>query len=89
MRNLEVNSYSKSPVLTSYGYHIVYKKAQKDKPELKDVKDDIKEEIATEKKNNDKNLYYKALISMREDAKLTFVDTKLGDEYKEYVNNYK
>ncbi len=89
MRNLEVNSYSKSPVLTSYGYHIVYKKAQKDKPELKDVKDDIKEEIATEKKNNDSNLYYKALISMREDAKLTFVDTKLGDEYKEEVNKYK
>ena len=89
MRNLEVNSYSKSPVLTSYGYHIVYKKAQKDKPELKDVKNDIKEEIAKEKKNNDKDLYYKALISMREDAKLTFVDTKLGDEYKEYVNNYK
>lgn len=89
MRNLEVNSYSKSPVLTSYGYHIVYKKAQKDKPELKDVKDDIKEEIAKEKKNNDKDLYYKALISMREDAKLTFVDTKLGDEYKEEVNKYK
>lgn len=89
MRNLEVNSYSKSPVLTSYGYHIVYKKAQKDKPELKDVKNDIKEEIAKEKKNNDKDLYYKALISMREDAKLTFVDTKLGDEYKEYVNKYK
>lgn len=89
MRSLEVDSYSKSPVLTSYGYHIVYKKAQKDKPELKDVKDDIKEEIATEKKNNDSNLYYKALISMREDAKLEFVDTKLGDEYKEYINSYK
>ena len=89
MKSLEVDSYSKSPVLTSYGYHIVYKKAQKDKPELKDVKDDIKEEIATEKKNNDKNLYYKALISIIEDAKLTFVDTKLGDEYKEEVNKYK
>ena len=89
MRNLEVGSYSKSPVLTSYGYHIVYKKAQKDKPELKDVKEDIKEELATEKKNNDSNLYYKALISMRDEAKLEFVDTKLGDEYKEYINNYK
>ena len=89
MRSLEVDSYSKSPVLTSYGYHIVYKKAQKDKPELKDVEQDVKEILAKEKKNADSNLYYKSLISMREDAKLEFSDTKLRDEYKEYVNNYK
>ena len=89
MRSLEVDSYSKSPVLTSYGYHIVYKKAQKDKPELKDVEQDVKEILAKEKKNADSNLYYKSLISMREDAKLEFSDTKLRDEYKEYINNYK
>ena len=89
MRSLEVDSYSKSPVLTSYGYHIVYKKAQKDKPELKDVEQDVKEILAKEKKDADSNLYYKSLISMREDAKLEFSDTKLRDEYKEYVNNYK
>ena len=89
MRSLEVDSYSKSPVLTSYGYHIVYKKAQKDKPELKDVEQDVKEILAKEKKNADSNLYYKALISMREDAKLEFSDTKLRDEYKEHVNKYK
>ena len=89
MRSLEVDSYSKSPVLTSYGYHIVYKKAQKDKPELKDVEQDVKEILAKEKKNADSNLYYKSLISMREDAKLEFSDTKLRDEYKEYVNKYK
>ena len=89
MRSLEVDSYSKSPVLTSYGYHIVYKKAQKDKPELKDVEQDVKEILAKEKKDADSNLYYKSLISMREEAKLEFSDTKLRDEYKEYVNNYK
>lgn len=89
MRSLEVDSYSKSPVLTSYGYHIVYKKAQKDKPELKDVEQDVKEILAKEKKNADSNLYYKSLISMREDAKLEFSDTKLRDEYKEHVNKYK
>lgn len=89
MRSLEVDSYSKSPVLTSYGYHIVYKKAQKDKPKLKDVEQDVKEILAKEKKSADSNLYYKALISMREDAKLEFSDTKLRDEYKEYVNKYK
>ncbi len=88
-KELEVETYSKTPVLTSYGYHIVYKKAQKAKPKLKDVKDDIKELLAKEKKDADTNLYYKALIQMRADAKLEFVDTKLKEEYDKYINQYK
>lgn len=87
-KNLKVGTYSKTPVLTSYGYHIVYKIAQKDKPKLKDVKDDVIEVLAKEKKNNDSNLYYKALINLRKEAKLEFIDTKLSDEYKTYVNKY-
>ena len=88
-KNLEVGKYSKNPVLTSYGYHIVYKIDQKDKPSLKDVKDDVIDVLATKKKDADTNLYQKALIAMRSDAKLEFVDTKLGGEYEKYINNYK
>ena len=88
-KNLEVGKYSKDPVKTSYGYHIVYKIDQKDKPSLKDVKDDIIDVLATEKKNADTNLYHKSLIAMREEAKLEFTDSKLGEEYKTYMNNYK
>ena len=88
-KDLAVGSYSKTPVLTSYGYHIVYKIAQKDKPKLEDVKDDVKEILANKKKDADTNLYYKALIKMREEAGLEFSDTKLADEYKKYMNQYK
>ena len=88
-KDLKVGSYSKTPVLTSYGYHIVFKKDQKDKPELKDVKDDIKDVLATEKKNADSNLYYKALIQMRKDAELEFADSKLKEEYAKEVSQYK
>ncbi|MBQ2872983.1 MAG: peptidylprolyl isomerase [Bacilli bacterium] len=88
-KKLEVGKYSKTPVLTSYGYHIVYKIDQKDKPSLEDVKDDVVDVLAADIKNDDTDLYYKALIAMRKDAKLEFTDTKLGDEYKEYTNNYK
>ena len=87
-KNLEVDSYSKTPVLTSYGYHIVYKKAQKDKPKLEDVKDDIKDILAEQKKEKDNNLYYKSLIQMREDAKLEFVDSKYAEAYKKYISQY-
>ena len=88
-KDLAVGSYSKTPVLTSYGYHIVYKIAQKDKPELNNIKDDVIEVLAKEKKNNDTNLYYKALINLREKAKLEITDTKLKDEYNDYINSYK
>ena len=88
-KNLKVGTYSKTPVLTSYGYHIVYKIDQKDKPTLKDVKDDIKEVLAKQKKDADTNLFYKSLIKMREDAGLSFTDTKLGEEYTKYMSQYK
>ena len=88
-KNLAIGEYSKTPVLTSYGYHIVFKKDQKDKPELKDVKDDIKDILAAEKKNADTNLYYKSLIKMREEAGLEFSDSKLKEEYDKYISQYK
>ena len=89
MKNLEVKTYSKTPILSSYGYHIVYKIDQKDKPELKDVKEDIINILVEEKKNDDSNLYQKALINLRKEAKLEFKDTDLGEKYNKYISNYK
>lgn len=89
MKNLKVNTYSKTPILSSYGYHIVYKIDQKDKPELKDVKEDIINILAEEKKNDDSNLYQKALINLRKEAKLEFKDTDLGEKYNKYISAYK
>lgn len=88
-KKLAVGSYSKTPVLTSYGYHIVYKKAQKDKPKLSEVKDDVKQAIATQKKNADQNLYNKSLVKMREEAEIKFNDTKFLEQYNEYIKDFK
>jgi len=88
-RKLEVGKYSKEPVKTSYGYHIVFKVDQKDTPKLEEVKDDIIDALASEIKSDDQNLYYKALISLRKDAKLEFVDSKFAEAYKNYINSYK
>ena len=89
LKNLKVETYSKTPISTSYGYHVIYKIAQKDKPKLKEVKEDIIEILASEKKSADSNLYNKSLIAMREDAKLEFVDTVFGDAYKDFISQYK
>ena len=89
MKNLKDGEYSKEPVKTSYGYHIVYRIDQKEKPALEDIKDQIKEEIADEKISNDKNLYYVVLDKMRENANLKFEDTVLKDKYDNYMSLYK
>jgi len=87
-KKLEVGKYSKTPVLTSYGYHIVFKKAQKDTPTLEEVKDDIIEILANEKKSADENLYQKTLFVMRDEAKLEFVDTVLAEQYTKLRSSY-
>lgn len=89
MKNLKDGEYSKEPVKTSYGYHIVYRIDQKEKPALEDIKDQIKEEIADEKISNDKNLYYVVLDKIRENANLKFEDTVLKDKYDNYMSQYK
>lgn len=89
MQKLENDSYSKSPVETSYGYHIIYRIDQKEKPALEDVKDEIITSLAEEKSADDSNLYYIALDEMRTDAGLKFSDTVLEKKYNTYMDNYK
>ena len=89
MQKLENDSYSKTPVQTSYGYHIVYRIDQKEKPKLKDVKDEIISTLVDEKKAEDENIQYKALDFMREEANLKFSDTVLEDKYNTYISQYK
>lgn len=89
MQKLDNNSYSKEPVKTSYGYHVIYRIDQKDKPTLNDVKDEIIDSLVSEKQSNDKNISYIALDKMREEAGLKFSDTVLEKKYNTYMAQYK
>ena len=89
MQKLENNSYSKEPVKTSYGYHVIYRIDQKEKPVLEDVKEEIIDSLVSEKKSEDKNLYYVALDKMREESGLKFSDTVLEKKYNTYMSQYK
>ena len=84
LKNLENDKYTTEAVKTSYGYHIIYRIAQKEKPSLEDVKDTVIDEIAANKKAEDSTLSTKALIHLREENKFTFYDTVMEDKYKEY-----
>lgn len=89
MQKLENNSYSKEPVKTSYGYHVIYRIDQKEKPALDDVKEEIIDSLVSEKKSEDKNISYVALDKMREEAGLKFSDTVLEKKYNTYMSQYK
>ena len=89
MESLSNGSYSKTPVKTSYGYHVVYRIDQKTKPELENVKYEIIESLADTKSSEDKNLHYIALDKMRTEAGIKFHDTVLESKYNTYMSQYK
>lgn len=86
--NLEVGKYTTSAVLSEYGYHIIYKEAEKDKPSLKDVKETIIKNLIEEKLSDDAKLQYKALIELRKDYGITINDEDLNTYYDNAVNNW-
>lgn len=86
---LEKGKYTTEPVKTQYGYHIILKMDQRDKPELKDVKEEIIDILSEEKMDADENFQVKALIQLRKDKGITFEDDTLKKQYDNYVSNIK
>ena len=89
LKGLSENSYTKEPVKTSYGYHVIYRTDQKEKPKLEDVKDSIIEKLCDELDASDENLYNKTLVKMREEAGLDFSDTVMKEKYEESIKKFK
>ena len=88
--NLKVNEYTKEPVKTTYGYHIILKTGEKDKEKLtKALKKEIKEKIVENKKEEDKTITVTTLDKIRKNYKLKFSDSKLKKIYKEYIEEQK
>ena len=89
MESLANESYSKTPVKTSYGYHVVYRIDQKEKPALEDVKEEITEALADKIAAEDKNLFYISLDKMRTENGFKFHDTVLEGKYNTYMAQFK
>ncbi|MGN1270670.1 MAG: peptidylprolyl isomerase [Clostridia bacterium] len=83
---LENGTYSKEPVKTEYGYHVIYKVDQKDKPSLEEATNDIVKILGEDLEAEDSYIKYKALIKLREDNNLKFKDSVYKEEYNEYCD---
>lgn len=84
--DLEEGKYTKEPIKSSYGYHIILKVDQKKKPKLKEVKDEIIETLKDDKLNEDATLRYNALIEIRKEAGIEFKDDSLKKDYDELMD---
>ena len=89
VKDLKKNEYTKEPVETESGYHIILKTDEKAKKKLKEVKSDIIEKLREEKLNNDSGLYYETLEAIREDKKIKWNDDTLKKAYKKYCKELK
>lgn len=87
VKELNVNEYSKEPVKTEHGYHIILKTGEKEKPAQSEVEDKIKDALVTKKLNESASLFYEALIEFREDNDIKWNDTELEKAYKEYMQD--
>ena len=86
VKALEIDEYTKEPVKTQYGYHIILKTGEKDKPELSEVEDTIKETLANQKLSADARVYYETIMAVREENEISWNDTKLKSAYEDYMN---
>jgi len=82
---LKKGEYTKTPVKTTYGYHIILLVDQKEKATLEIVKDRIIEELSNDIKENNATVSTEAIIELRKAKKLVIHDSELKKQYDEYM----
>ncbi len=84
---LAVGEYSKEPVKTKYGYHIILKTKEYEKDSLEDAKKEILTTLSNEKMSSDSKFTYKALEQLRKDYDISIEDSELKQQYEYYLYN--
>lgn len=86
-RDMEVGKYSKTPVETEFGYHIILKEKVAEKPSLEKSKENIYDSLVELKIENDENLISKSLAEIRKQYNLNIIDTEIKDVYGSMISN--
>lgn len=84
---LKNGEYTKEPVKTSYGYHIILRVDQKEKTELDSIKSDIIDTLVSQKLSEDSTLQITALKELRNEYKMDIQDKDLKTQYDNYIEN--
>lgn len=85
--NLKDNEYTKEPIESTYGYHIILKISNTKKPSLKDSKTKILDEIVANKLSNDEKLYNNTWTEVRKSYDLDIIDSTIKSSYNKNINS--
>lgn len=83
---LKDNEYTKEPVKSTYGYHVILKVSSTERPSLKDSKEKVISALIDKKLNEDANLYSNTWVKLRKDYKLSINDTDIKSEYEKAIS---
>ena len=83
---LKAGEMSKTPVKTSYGYHVILITKVGEKKSLEDAKEEIVTALAEKKVNDDKTISVSAMDKLREKYGMKIIDSELNERYKRYIN---
>lgn len=86
---LKDGTYTKTPVKSQYGYHIIYTVSRKNADTYDSVKESLYSKVVDSKLSSDKNLTYKTWDEIRKKYNLNIVDTTIKTSYEAAVSNYK
>lgn len=86
---LKNGEYTKEPVKTTYGYHIILKVSENEKPKLDDVIDDIKDTLVNNKIKENQSLNVTAWDEIRSKYNISFNDSAIKDAYNKVIDAYK
>ena len=84
---LKLNAYTKEPVKTQFGYHIILKTGEKEKESLDAVKDKIIETLAEQKRTADNAYSIEAMAEVRKASGMKIQDSELAKQYETYISN--
>ena len=85
-KKLKKGEYTSEPVKSKYGYHVILKVSSKNN-KFKDVKEQIRKDLAEKKLNEDSTLQVKAWDKLRKKYKLKINDTDVEKAYKKTVKD--
>ena len=85
--DLKDGEYTKSPVKSELGYHVVLRVESKEKASLDTVKDSILDTLASDYVTKNADAQIKAMQELRKEYNMDIIDSEIHDQYVKYIQN--
>ena len=87
--DLKDGKYTTSPVKSSYGYFVILRVNQDEKPSLEDAKDDVLSGLVKDLETSDSDITTTIWVDIRKSYNLNIVDNDIKKAYEATISSYK